>query len=370
MLHNIRLLTLVVALLFSLSCTHRERGVSEPMSIEVAVATTEKIPNRREFIGPLSANYSATIQPRVASFLATSSFENGMPVRQGQLIFTLDDSQQRASRLAAEATLSSSQAKAVEAKRNYERAVPLARINAISQTQLDQYTAENKAAIAAVKSANQTLRNAVLDESYTRIYAPISGVISSSSAHIGDYVGPGTQFSTLTTIQSIDTMSIDISIPMSQYLAYSGRTSFSYENASLLKDIELRLADGTLYGEPGFYKFTRQSISDAMGAIVIVVGFRNPDYALKSGQFGRVTATLGGERDCVLVPQRAINQIQDISSVWVIRPDSTAEYRRVRLGATYGTSWIVDEGIAAGEVVATTGLQKLRDGVKVSITHK
>lgn len=370
MLRSIRFLQMAILLVTMTSCKEKRSTIPEKISVDVAVASIGSVPNRKEFIGPLSANYSATIQPRIAGFLASSSFENGMPVRRGQLIFTLDDAPQRASRLAAEASLSSAQAKAVEAKRNYERAVPLARIDAISQTQLDQYTAENSAAIAAVKSARQTLRNAKLEEGYTRIYAPISGIISSSSAHIGDYVGPGTQFSTLTTIQSIDTVAIDLAIPMSEYLASSGRTSFSYDNASLLEDIRLYLADGTLYAEPGFYKFTRQSVASAMGTIVLVVGFRNPDYAIKAGQFGRVMASIGKARECVVVPQQAVSQIQDISSVWVIRPDSTAEYRSVKVGATHGSGWIIEEGVAAGELVAITGLQKLRNGMKVGVTLK
>lgn len=347
-------------------CRHHATDNAQMLAVEVAPVIKAALPNKKTFIAPISANYHATIQPRISGFLVSSSFSNGMPVKQGDLIFRLDDAPQRANRLSAEASLSSSRAKAVEARRNYERAIPLARINAISQMQLDQYTAENLAATAAVKSAEQNLRNAQLEESYTRIYAPISGIISSSAATAGDYVGPGTQFSELTTIQNIDTVSIDLSIPMSEYLATSGRKAFSYDNASLLSDIQLRIADGTLYPEPGFYKFTRQRIASEMGSIVIVVGFRNPDYALKAGQFARVTASLGNDTEQIVVPQRAVNQIQSISSVWVIRPDSTAEYREVQLGNTSGEWWIVEKGVSTGEVVATTGLQKLRNGMKVS----
>lgn len=352
----------------SVSCKQHSKNYSEPFAIEVATVKGEKLPYTKEFIAPIAANYSATVQPRISGFLVATSFKNGMPVKKGQLIFTLDDAPQRANLLAAEASLSSAKAKATEAKRNYERAIPLARINAISQTQLDQYTAENLAAIASVKSAQQNLRNAQLDESYTRIYAPISGIISSSAATVGDYIGPGTQFSILTTIQSIDTIGVDLAIPMSEYLAVSGRNAFSYDNASLLSDISLRVADGSEYPEKGFYQYTRQSIASETGTIVLVVGFRNPDYALKVGQFARITASFGADKEFIVVPQRAVSQIQNISSVWVIRPDSTAEYREVTLGNTSGEWWIVENGVEKGEVVATTGLQKLRNGMKVSIT--
>ncbi len=370
MLRALHILSLLFIVTVSTSCKQRAKGYTEPISIEVATVKTDKIPYTKEFIAPIAANYSATVQPRISGFLVASSFKNGMPVKRGQLIFTLDNAPQRANRLAAEATLSSAKAKAAEAKRNYERAIPLARINAISQTQLDQYTAENIAAIASVKSAEQNLRNAQLDESYTRIYAPISGIISSSAATPGDYIGPGTQFSTLTTIQSIDTVGVDLAIPMSEYLAVSGRREFSYNNASLLSNIRLRVADGSEYPEKGFYQYTRQSITSESGTIVLVVGFKNPDYALKVGQFARITASLGADMERIIVPQQAVSQIQNISSVWVIGPDSTAEYRQVKLGNTAGEWWIVESGLTEGEVVATTGLQKLRDGMKVSITTK
>lgn len=367
----VKLSILLLVATLSISCKQQAKTLSEPISIEVATVKGEKLPYTKEFIAPIGANYSATVQPRISGFLIASSFENGMPVKRGQLIFTLDDAPQRANRLAAEAALSSAKAKAVEAKRNYERAIPLARINAISQMQLDQYTAENLAATASVKSAEQNLRNARLDESYTRIYAPISGIISASAATAGDYIGPGTQFSTLTTIQSIDTVAVDLAIPMREYLLSSGRKAFSYKNANLLSDIRLRVADGSEYPEKGFYKFTRQNIASGMGTIVIVVGFRNPDYALKTGQFARVSASIGGDKARIVIPQSAVSQIQNISSVWVIRADSTAEYRKVALGETSGGWWIVESGVSEGEVVATTGLQKLHNGMKViPITRK
>lgn len=365
----IHFVILLLTATFSATCTHHKAETeSAPLAIDVARVESKRLPYVKEFIAPISANYSATIQPRIAGFLVRSSFRNGMPVKKGDLIFTLDDAPQRANRLAAEASLSSSKAKAVQARRNYERAIPLARINAISQTQFDQYTAENLAAIASVKSAEQTLRNARLDESYTRIYAPISGIISSSAAVAGDYVGPGTQFSTLTTIQSIDTIGVDLAIPMSEYLAVSGRKSFSYDNATLLSDIRLQVADGSEYSEEGFYQYTRQSVASEMGTIVLVIGFRNPNYELKTGQFARVSATMGADRERIVVPQRAVSQVQNISSVWVIRPDSTAEYRKVELGNTIGEECVVQSGVEVGEMVATTGLQKLRNGAKVSLT--
>lgn len=346
---------------------HRTKVATDipPMRIEVATVRTDTVPNRKTYIGHISANYEAVVQPRVNGYLVAAMFKNGMPVRKGQLIFRLDGRQQRADMLSARASLESARAREIEAKNNYDRAIPLAKINAISQAQLDQYTAEYAAAKANVNSARQTLKNANLETEYTDIYSSIDGIIASSEAHIGDFVGPGTQFSVLTTIQNIDTVGVDIAIPMQQYLQFSGRKTLTYDNEGLLSNIKLYLADGGLYPIEGQYNYTRTNVSDAMGTIVLVISFPNPDYALKAGQFARIRTDIGSGRPFVLVPQQCISQTQNINSLWVIRPDSTAEYREVTLSDTFGDMWIVEKGVAEGETVALTGLLKLHNGTKV-----
>ena len=152
---------------------------------------------------------------------------------------------------------------------------------------------------------------------------------------------------------------------MQQYLEYSGRKTFTYDNRGLLSDIVLYLADGTRYPIDGMYNYTKTNISDSMGTIIIVVSFPNPDYSLKAGQFARVCANVGRGTPCVMVSQRCISQTQNVNSVWVIRPDSTAEFREVSLGGTYGGMWAVTDGLSAGEEVALYGSLKLRNGMKV-----
>lgn len=347
-----------------ISCHHAAPKVETP---RVAIVEVERqfIADRQRFIGSIAANFEAVIQPRVQGFLASSLFDNGMPVRRGELIFTLDGGEQRAAQLSAKAALASARAKVVEAKNSYDRAVPLAAINAISRAQLDQYTASYEAAKAAVQSAEQQLVNASLAVGYTRIYSPIDGIISTSAAHIGDYVGPGTRFATLTTIQNIDTVAVDVAISMRRYLASSGRTSLTYDNRDLLTDIRLYKADGSEYPHRGFYKFTRSSVPNDMGAMVIVVGFPNPEYALKAGQFARVEANVGRGSECVVVPITAIASRQGVSNVWVCRPDSTVEYRRVVAGEVLGNRRIILEGLAAGEHITLIGAERLRNNQRI-----
>ena len=216
-----------------------------------------------------------------------------------------------------------------------------------------------------MKSARQALRNAQLNLGYTKIYAQIDGIIESSNGSVGDYVGPGTQIPTLTTIMNIDTVQVPIAIPMTQFLRLDSNRTNIYDNAEMLSEIVLYEADGTRYPLFGKYDYTRTAVSSATGTIVLIVRFPNPSYRLKTGQFARVEANIGAKLPRVLVPQQSVVQTLDVSSVWVIRPDSTAEYRKVTPGETFGGMWAIESGLEPGETVAVTGLQKLRQGMRV-----
>lgn len=355
-----------VTLLLAGGCSPQKKAETiPPLQLPVAEVVADSLPETMRFIGYLASNFDAVIQPRVNGYLLTKQFENGMPVRRGSVLFTIDARPFTNTMLAAEAQWQSARAQAIEARNNYERAVPLAAMDAISRAELDQYTAQHEAAEAAVRSAEQTLRNAKLDVSYTRILSPIDGIAAGSSAHIGDWVGPGTQFAVLTTISNIDTLSVDLAIPMALYFRYAGSRATLYDNEGLLGDIRLTLADGTPYPLAGFYKYTRKDVSSSTGTIVLVVGFPNPNQTLKAGQFARVTATVGSRRERLFVPIEAVSQVQGINSVWVVRADSTVTFRRVQLGEPFGPRWEIEAGLSRGEQVVVAGRQKLREGAKI-----
>lgn len=365
-MYRYTLLLLTLAAAVATACRRHEQPVqTPPLHIEIETAILDSAAVRRTFISEVASNYDAVIQPRVNGFLAAKHYDSGMPVRKGQLLFEIDPSHYSTTLLAAQAALESARAEALEAKNNYDRAVPLARINAISGIQLDQYTTQYAASQAAVKSAEQQVRNARLEMGYTRIYSPIDGIIESTPAHIGDYVGPGTQFRTLTTISNIDTVNVTIAIPMAQYLQLGGERAMLYDNSTLLSDIVLYEADGSRYPIEGAYDYTRTDVSNTTGTIVLVATFPNPDYRLKTGQFARIETNIGNPRPRILVPQRSVSQLQDVSIIWVVRADSTVEYRRVTTGGKFGERWEITSGINPGERVAVSGLQKLKQGAKV-----
>ncbi|MBR0332414.1 MAG: efflux RND transporter periplasmic adaptor subunit [Alistipes sp.] len=358
---------LLAASISATSCRRHNKSEPEaaPLRVEVATATSDSIIMRYSFTTHLRSNYDAVIQPRVDGYLERIAYRSGMPVRRGDLLFTIESNLLNTSLLAAQAALSSAEAEALEAKNNYDRAIPLARLNAISDSQLDQYTAAYNSSVASVRSARQQVTSARLQVSYATIYSPIDGIVAASKAHEGDYVGPSTQFSALTTVSNIDSLKADLSIPTSLYLEKAGNRS-TYENRDLLSDISLTLADGSIYPYKGIYDYTAQQISTSSGTVTLVVKFPNPDYRLKGGEYGRVEVGLGQRERVVLVPQMAIEQVQGIESVWVVKPDNTVEQRTIQTGETVGRNWIVKSGVSEGETVVLTGKDKLHSGMRIT----
>ena len=358
---------LLAASISATSCRRHNKREPEaaPLRVEVATATSDSIIMRYSFTTHLRSNYDAVIQPRVDGYLERIAYRSGMPVRRGDLLFTIESNLLNTSLLAAQAALSSAEAEALEAKNNYDRAIPLARLNAISDSQLDQYTAAYNSSVASVRSARQQVASARLQVSYATIYSPIDGIVAASKAHEGDYVGPSTQFSALTTVSNIDSLKADLSIPTSLYLEKAGNRS-AYENRDFLSDISLTLADGSIYPYKGIYDYTAQQISTSSGTVTLVVKFPNPDYRLKGGEYGRVEVGLGQRERVVLVPQMAIEQVQGIESVWVVKPDNTVEQRTIQTGETVGRNWIVKSGVSEGETVVLTGKDKLHSGMRIT----
>lgn len=363
---RIQIVTLFTALLALSACkSHKAAVATAPLSIPVVQVKEAELAHRMEFIGYLQSNFDAVIQPRVNGFLISKHFDSGKPVRRGALLYRIDPTQLSTAMYAAEAALQSARAEAVEARNNYERAVPLASMNAISRAQLDQYTAQYRASEASVRSAEESLRNAQLNVSYTELRSPIDGIAGSSQAHIGDFVGPGTEFNVLTTLSNVDTVSFDVALAMNDYLRLTGNRAEIYDNEGLLSDITLTLDDGTRYPLEGFYSHTRKDISSATGTLLLVVKFVNPNKELKAGQFARVGCDVGAKERRLILPARAVSQAQGVNSVWVVGADSTVQFRRVELGAQRDSLWVVTGGLEPTEWVVLAGRQKLHEGMKI-----
>ncbi len=371
-MEKFKLTLYAVALFVAVACHHKVTHKSlPPLNVEIATATSNQIYEHIEVATEIQGLYEATIQPRIDGFLDTIAYASGMPISRGSLLFVINPDTYNIALLTAQANLESAIAQEVLAHNNYQRAFPLAQIDAISRSELDQYTATHNAAKASVKAAREALNNSKLNLSYTRITAPIDGIIAETPAKEGDFVGPSTIFSKLTTISYIDSVEVDIAIPTAIYLRYLGSLeSNSYDNSSLLSDIELTLSGNEIYPYKGEYYYTRKNTPSSSSSVVIVAKFPNPNQRLKSGMFARVKANIGVPQNNIIVPQIAVSQTQGVNSVWVMLPDSTVKFREVDLGTTSGRDWIINSGVDAGEDVLLTGQLKVHNGAKVIPTKK
>lgn len=364
------LLSAALALLFAACDSKGEKSAasSEPTPrVEIARAVGERVVLPMRFQTLLYSNYDATIQPRVNGYLLTKQFTKGMPVKKGQVLFTLDAAPIKLNVLSNRAALASAQMALSEAENNYRRAVPLARISAISQSALDQYQAAYASAKAQVELAQSQLDESLLQVDYTTITSPISGIIDDEGATVGDWVGVGTSYSVLATVSNVDEIGVHISIPFARYFSSRGGKGGgpSYDNKELLSNIRLYLSDGTLYPYKGTYSYTKRDAGDQTGTIIIVASFPNPERLLKVGQSAVVVADVGSPEGVVLVPQQAVVQQLNKAGVWVVDKQSVVRFRTVTLGDKFGHYWIVEEGLTSGEMVVVSGLQRLRSGEKV-----
>lgn len=359
--------SLVLALVIT-ACGATEKPKVPILRIDVAEVYEKELPTRMQFVGRTYSLSDVTIQPRISGYLLSTHYEDGLPIKQGQLLFKLDSGPMQVEVTKAHAQVAAAESQLVAAQSNYNRSVPLAKINAISQSSLDQATATLSSAKAGLNSAKASLRNAKINLSYTIIYAPTDGIIGELVGSVGDYVGIGTNTPILNTISMIDSVYVNLSIPTSVYLSIVKRDSLNrplFDNVNLLTDVDMILEDGTLYPHKGEYDFTERVVNSQTGAVVVRVVFPNHDKFLKPGQYVRVNANAGADRKMAFVPQRAIMQTQGINSIYVVKADSTIEYRAVELGDTYGSEWGVFKGVESGEKVLIEGLQKVSSGMKI-----
>ncbi len=358
-----------VAIVLLSACGKRgkEPAASPTPQVEVAVVTGEQVVLPMRFQTLLYSNYDATIQPRVSGYLLTKQFTKGMPVEKGQVLFTLDAAPIELNVLSNRAALASAKTALAEAENNYRRAVPLAKIDAISQSALDQYRAAYASAEAQMELAQSQLNESLLQVGYTTITSPISGIIDDEGATVGDWVGVGTSYSVLATVSNVDEIGVHIQIPFARYFEMRGvdNDAPSYDNASLLSNIRLLLPDGSLYPYEGTYAYTKRDAGNQTGTIIIVASFPNPDRLLKVGSSAVVTADVGSPEGVLLIPQEAVVQQLNKAGVWVVGKDNSVSFRIVELGEKFGSHWIIESGLREGEVVVTNGLQRLHSGTKV-----
>src|SRR5579864_458741 len=375
---NIRSLPLTVAPRFILALflatvsstvgcgkTNAAPAVPSP-EVEVAKVVQEDVPIVSEWVATLDGYVNAQIQAQVAGYVVAQKYKEGSLVRKGQILFQIDPRPFQALLDQANAELAQAQAQLGKTEMDVARDTPLARERAIAQSQLDNDIQANRAAKAAVKAAEAQVEQARLNLDFTAVKSLVDGIAGIAQVQIGNLVNPTT---VLTSVSQINPIKAYFSISEQQYLHFAERI-----NAQTQKQIpsggppfDLILADGSTYPHQGTGLLTNRQVDTTTGSIQLVCSFPNPHNILRPGEFGRLRAAAEVRRGALLVPQKAVSELQGAYQLAVVGSDSKVSIRPVSVGERAGEAWIIESGVKPGELVIVEGLQKVQGGSTVKI---
>jgi membrane fusion protein (multidrug efflux system) len=355
--------------LLPLACSKEEASKAPPPPDVIVFETkAESVPIYRDFVGEVLGFKDIAIRARVEGYLEGIHFAEGSYVEQGDLLYTLESQPFEAEVAAQMSRLAEAKTALVKAESDLNRIRPLAEAKAVSESDLDSAVALYEASIASVQAEQATLRAAKIQLSYTKIYSPISGLIGMTKAKVGDFVGREPNPVILNVVSRIDTVLVQFFITETQYLVASRSLIREREQDpdAEADDLELILADGSLYPRKGKFDFADRNVDPTTGAMMIQASFPNPDGLLRPGQFAKVKARVHVVEDGILIPQRCVTELQGTYSVYVVDEESKAQRTEVKAGPKIKQSWLILEGLKPGQSVVYEGLQKVKDGAVVN----
>jgi len=336
-----------------------------PPSVGVVTVAPERVAITGEWIATLDGTVNAQIRPQVSGYLIRRLYREGAFVRKGEVLFEIDRRPLETVLNQAKARLAESKAQLAKAARDLDRDKPLAEQRAIAQSQLDNDLSARDAAEAAVASAQAAVESADLNLRFTRVTSLVDGVAAIASAQIGDLVGPTTL---LTTVSQVDPIRVYFPISEQEYLGVASALRSPKALAALWQDgdrLALVLADGSTYPRRGTVVAFDRDVDPKMGTIRVSATFPNPGNLLRPGQFGRVRAQTSVVDQALLIPQRAVSELQSGYQVRLVNADNSIEVRNVTMGRRVGSRWIVASGLRAGDRVVVDA-PTLRAGIKVN----
>jgi RND family efflux transporter MFP subunit len=339
-------------------------GAPPPPDVEVVAAITKNVPVYGEWIGSLDGYTNANITPQVTGYLIKQNYREGSYVHKGDVLFEIDPRPFQAVLDQAKGALAQANAQLDLANINYKRDEPMAKLHAIAQSQFDTDTQTKAQAGAAVVSAQANVESAELNLGFTKVLSLVDGIAGIAQTQIGNLV---TQQTTLTSVSQVQPIKAYFSISEQEYLAMSDRIKGSIDMlaATNPEPLQLTLANGNVYPQPGRIVFTDRQVDGQTGTIRIVGAFPNPGNILRPGQFAKVRALTGNNQNAVLVPQRAVSELQGSYEVAVVGSDNKVTIRKVTVGDRTGSLWIIRDGLKEGEQVISEGTQKVREGSTV-----
>ena len=353
---------------------------SAPPDVSVAQVAQQDVPIFGEWIGTLDGFTNADVRAQVSGYLMKQGYQEGAFVKQGQLLFEIDPRpfqavlDQLLGQLAqARAQLANAQAVQHRTELDVNRYTPLAAEQAASQQDLDNAIQNDLAARATVataqaqiKSAEAAVETAQINLDFTRLIAPIDGIAGQAQLQVGALVNPGS--GPVTSVSTVDPIKVHFTVSEREYLEWNRRfpTETTREAADKSLKLELILADGLPYAQPGSFYFADRQVNQSTGAIRLAGLFPNPGNILRPGGYGKVRTAVRIQKDALLIPQRAVTELQGGYQVAVVDAENKVNVRTVKAGDRVGSQWIITDGLKQGERVVVEGAQRLRPGMQVN----
>ena len=359
--HAIALALAITAATVS-SCKEKEKAAAPPPPDVLVTEVIQKdVPVYGEWIGTLSGFINATIRPQVKGYLLSKNYKEGDVVHTGDLLFQIDPREFQAQLDQAQGQLARAQATQVKAQQDVTRYTPLAKEGAVSQQELDDAIQQNLAAKAQVDSARAAVEQAKLNLGWTKVTSPIDGVSGIAIAQIGDLVQPATE---LTTVSQVDPIKTLFPVSEQEYLKYT--RTHAKDESPREGALELILADGTVFPHRGTLSVIGRQVDPRTGTLPLEAQFPNPGNVLRPGGYALVRAVIDNQPKALVVPQRAVRDVQGQMQVAVVTADNKVEMRNVTTGPRSGFNWVILDGVKPGERVVAEGLQKVRGGMVVA----
>jgi membrane fusion protein, multidrug efflux system len=349
----------LVALLLA-GCGKEEKVAPPPPIVEVVEVVKKDVPVYAEWVATLDGFVNATIKAQVQGYLIKQNYKEGDLVKKGQVLFEIDPRPFQAALEEAKGQLAMAEARWQTAKANLARIRPLAAKNAVSKKDLDDATGMEESTQASVFAAKAAVDKAQLNLDWTKVTSLIDGIAGIAQAQVGDLVGPG-QVDQLTTVSTVNPIKAYVAVSEQEYM----RTTEKRESASKVQ-LELILADGSVWPKKGEVFVADRQVDVRTGTIKVAAIFPNPEGILRPGQFGKVRAEMTVKKGALVVPQRAVSDVQGRSLVAVVGAENKIAVKQVKVGNQFGQLFVIQEGLAAGEKVVAEGIQKVRDGMVVN----
>ncbi len=360
-------LLLIVAVMSS--CNGNKQKQAPPQKVPVIKVEKMNLPMYSLFVGQVYGFKDIPIRARVEGYLEGIHFKEGLAVKKGQLLYTIDSQPFEAEVAARQSDVAEAKTMLVKAEAEYNRYKPLVKTNAVSKSDYDAVKAQYEATQAAVEASEANLRLANIKLSYTKIKSPINGIIGKTQAKVGEFVGRDPNPVILNTVSRIDKIHVEFFISENQYLKLarfmiSQDSTVQGSSSENENNLQLVLSDGSLHKYKGRVDFIDRGVDPNTGAMLIQASFPNPNLLVRPGQYAKVKIK-HVEKKVIALPQRCIKEIQGEYSVYVVTPDSIVENKQIVIGTGIGDMWIVKEGLQPGEMVVIDALQKVGSGMKV-----